>query len=50
MPDYKALYIHLFEAVSDAIEELEKMNLGNAKYILIRAQQESEESYLQMGD
>ncbi len=50
MQDYKALYIHLFGAVSNAIEEIEKLNLGNAKHILIVAQQESEESYLQMGE
>ncbi len=48
MQDYKALYIHLFGAVSNAIDELEKINLGNAKHILICAQQESEEAYLQM--
>ncbi len=50
MQNYKDLYIHLFGAVSDAIDELEKMNLGNAKQILIHAQQESEETYLKIGE
>ncbi len=50
MQDYKTLYIHLFGAVSDALDELEKINFGNAKDILVCAQQESEESYLQMSE
>ena len=39
-------YTHLFARVSDAIEALERQNFGEAKDILIRAQQEAEELYL----
>ena len=46
MPDYKTMYLHLFNHVSDAVNALESMNLGQAKEILIHAQQESEELYV----
>lgn len=42
MPDYKTMYLHLFNRVSDAVNALEAMNYGH----LIRAQQEAEELYL----
>ena len=37
MPDYKTMYLHLFNRVSDAVNALESMNLGQAKEILIHA-------------
>ena len=40
--DYKKLYTHLFNALTDAIEEVHNQNFGAAKRILIRAQQETE--------
>ena len=40
MPDYKTMYLHLFNRVSDAVNALEAMNYGQAKELLIRAQQE----------
>ena len=46
MPDYETMYFHLFNRVTDAVRELEKQNYGNAKDILIKAQQEAEEDYL----
>ena len=46
MPDYKTMYLHLFNRVSDAVNALESMNLGQAKEIQIHAQQESEELYV----
>lgn len=45
MEDYKTMYLHLFNRVSDAICALE-VNFGQAKELLIRAQQEAEERYL----
>ena len=48
MPDYKTMYLHLFNRVSDAVNALESMNLGQAKEILIHAQQESEELHFVM--
>ena len=46
MPDYQEMYYHLFRAVTDAIEALEALNIGESKEILIRAQQETEEIYI----
>ena len=46
MLDYKSMYLHLFNHVSDAIAALEQQNFGQAKEILISAQQETEELYI----
>lgn len=47
MVDYKELYFHLFGVMADAVEELEKQNLGTAKELLIAAMQEAEETYIE---
>ena len=44
--DYKSLYFNLFNACTDAIQDLENQNFGQAKRRLIAAQQEAEEQYL----
>ena len=44
--DYKKLYFHLFSAIADAIEALQRRDYGTAETLLIRAQQEAEEQYL----
>lgn len=44
---YQKMYCRLFNAVTDALEELERQNYGQAKERLILAQQECEELYLQ---
>ena len=41
--DYQALYYKLFNAFTDILEALEAQNYGQAKALLIAAQQESEE-------
>ena len=46
MVDYKELYFHLFGVMADAVEELEKQNLGTAKELLIAAMREAEETYI----
>ena len=46
MPDYQTMYLHLFNAVTDAIESIEQQNYGAAKEQLIHAQQETEEIYI----
>ena len=48
--DYKKLYFHLFNAATDAIEAIEKQNYGQASAILIAAQQETEEMYMDAND
>ena len=45
--DYKKLYFHLFNALTDAIEEIQTGDVLTARDILIRAQQETEEMYLE---
>ena len=49
MPNYQRLYTLLFNAVTDALEELERLNVGSAKAMLIAAQQQAEELYLEDG-
>ena len=44
--DYKKLYFHLFNAVTDALDAMEQQNFGTAKDLLIRAQQQAEEQYI----
>ena len=46
MIDYQKLYTKLFNAITDALEALEQLNVGEAKDLLRRAQQEAEEDYL----
>ncbi|MGM9619127.1 MAG: hypothetical protein ACI3W8_04760 [Oscillospiraceae bacterium] len=46
MPDYETLYFRLFAAAADAVEALERLDIGRAKELLIQAQQEAEERYL----
>ena len=43
MPDYEKMYHLLFNAITDALEQIEQQNFGNAKDLLIAAQQEAEE-------
>lgn len=47
MPDYKKMYLHLFNHVSDALEALEQQNFDQAKEILIAAQQQAEDEYVE---
>ena len=44
--DYKKLYFYLFNAVTDALQAIEQQNYGQASAILMAAQQETEEMYL----
>ena len=46
MMDYQKLYAVIFNAVTDAVEQLELQNFGVAREILIRAQLETEEQYM----
>lgn len=46
MPDYQKMYAILFNAMTDAIENMEDANYGTAKEILIQAQQKTEELYI----
>lgn len=46
MTDYKKMYTTLFNAVTDALEKMEVQNYGDAKELLISAQQKTEEIYI----
>lgn len=43
---YEKMYYQLFNAVTDALNALERRNYGQAEEILKAAQQEGEEIYL----
>lgn len=47
MEDYRKMYLQLFNAVTDALEEIEKMDFGAAREILVRGQLTCEEVYLE---
>ena len=47
MPDYKKMYLLLFNAITDALIELESQNPGRAALILQKAQADAEEIYIQ---
>lgn len=44
--DYQMLYHKLFNACTNAISALEQQNFGQARALLITAQQEAEECYI----
>ena len=46
MPDYEKMYHLLFNAITDALEQIEQQNFGSAKDLLIATQQEAEEIYM----
>lgn len=50
MTDYQKLYTTLFNAITDAVEELERANFGLAADRLRAAQQQTEEAYMEMDD
>ena len=47
MTDYQKMYTMLFNAITDALEQMEKQNLGSAKDLLTTAQQKTEEIYME---
>ena len=50
VPDYQKMYITLFNAITDAIENIENLNYGTAKKLLIQAQQKTEDLYIEAVD
>lgn len=49
MSNYQKMYSVLFNAVSDALKELDKLNIGVAKEYLKEAQFHTEEIYMSQG-
>lgn len=50
MPDYEKMYHLLFNAITDALTQLETQNYGDVKDALIFAQQKTEEIYITAKD
>lgn len=46
MLNYQKMYLSLFNAISDAVDELLKQNYGNATKILKEAQWKCEDMYI----
>ena len=46
MTDYKAMYLLLFNAVTDALKKMDGQNYGETSALLIAAQQKAEELYM----
>ena len=47
---YDKMYTRLFNAVTDALEEMAQQNFGAARQLLVQAQQDCEELYLDAAD
>lgn len=47
MPPYKKLYLHLFNAITDALQALDSLECDLAKDELKAAQQWCEEAYIE---
>ena len=45
--NYEKMYHPLFNAITDALEQMEKQTLGSAKDLLTTAQQKTEEIYME---
>lgn len=50
MPDYQKMYFHLFNAITDALVQLEQQNYGLAAEQLKAAQVDGENAYLTEDD
>ena len=50
MEDYAKLYHLLFNAITDALEQMNAQNFGSAKEALVSAQQKAEEIYITAED
>ena len=44
--DYEKLYHLLFNAITDALKQMESQNYGDAEELLVAAQQKAEEIYI----
>ena len=50
MENFPKYYTMLFNAVTDAIEDIDQKNYGAARARLVKAQQDAEDAYLDAGD
>lgn len=47
MPNYQEMYFILFNAVTDALDAIEKRNIGKASELLCQAQKKTESLYIE---
>lgn len=50
LPDYQKMYAELFNAVTDALELLEKKETERPSFLLMAAQRRAEEIYLETAE
>ena len=50
MEDYAKLYHLLFNAITDALEQMNAQNFGSSKEFLVSAQQKAEEIFITATD
>ena len=50
MENFPKYYTLLFNAVTDAVEDIDQKNYGAARTRLLKAQQDAEDAYLDAGD
>ena len=50
MPDYQKMYTIMFNAATDALNALERLDIGRAKELLVQAQLKAEGEYLASGE
>ncbi len=50
MPDYQKMYLIAADAMADALDELDKLNIGTAKERLREALYHAEEIYISQAD
>ena len=50
MSSHKEMYLKMFNAATDALRQMEKLNFGTAKAILEQAQVDCERLYIEAGE
>ena len=50
MPPYKKMYLHLFNAITDALRDMEREDYAHAQKILTTAQRWAEDRYIEAGE
>ena len=46
MPDDQKLYTSLFNAITDALQQIDQLEIAKAKQLLMQAQQQAEQRYM----
>lgn len=49
MEEYKKMYTLLFNTITSALEQIDRLNIGNARDFLILGQKRAEDFYISSG-